>query len=96
MPLELFDISLVSSVLISILYQVQVLSRISTRASSFISYSIYVIGKPQICNISVAYGNRPIMFFQGKRHDPFEKNVEGGGLQKTALPWVVGWRDGAG
>ena len=32
-----------------------------------------------IGNISAAYANLPIMFFQGIRHDPFEKNVEEGG-----------------
>ena len=42
-------------------------------------------GKPQIGNISAAYANLPIMFFQGTRHDPFEKNVEEGGGQKTSL-----------
>ena len=39
MPLALFVISLVFSALISILYLVQVLSRLSTRASSSCSYS---------------------------------------------------------
>ena len=53
MPLALFVISLVFSALISILYIVQVLSRLSTRASS--SCSSYVIRKPQIGNISAAY-----------------------------------------
>ena len=84
MPLALFVISLVFSALISILYLVQVLSRLSTRASSSCSF---VIGKPQIGNISAAYANLPIMFFQGIRHDPFEKNVEEGGWQKTSLPY---------
>ena len=37
-----------------------------------------VIGKSQIGNISAAYANLPIMFFQGIRHVPFEKNVEEG------------------
>ena len=46
-----------------------------------------VIGKPQIGNISAAYANLPIMFFQSIRHDPFEKNVEEGGWQKTSLPY---------
>ena len=27
------------------------------------------------------------MFFQGIRHDPFEKEVEDGGWQKTSLPY---------
>ena len=91
MPLALFVISLVFSALISILYLVQVLSRLSTRASSSCSSSArastYVIGKPQIGNISAAYANLPIMFFKGIRHDPFEKNVEEGGWQKTSLPY---------
>ena len=30
-------------------------------------------------NISAAYANLPIMFFQDIGHDPFEKNVEEGG-----------------
>ena len=30
-------------------------------------------------NISAAYTNLPIMFFQGIRHDPFVKNVKKGG-----------------
>ena len=76
MPLALYVIRFDFSALISILYLVQVLSRLSTRASSSCSH---VIGKPQIGNISAAYANLPIMFFQGIRHDPFEKNVEEGG-----------------
>ena len=81
MPLALLVISLVFSALISILYIVQDLSRLSTRASSSCSFSAraYIIGKPQIGNISAAYANLPIMFFQGIRHDPFEKNAEEGG-----------------
>ena len=57
MPLVLFVISLVFSALIPILYLVQVLSRLSTRASSFSCSSvraIYIIGKPQIGYISRA------------------------------------------
>ena len=56
MPLVLFVISLVFSALISILYLVQVLSRLSTRASSFSCSSVRasVIGKPQIGYISRA------------------------------------------
>ena len=41
----------------------------------------------EIGNISATYANLPIMFFQGIRHDPFEKNVEEGGWQKTSLPY---------
>ena len=33
----------------------------------------------QISNISAAYANPSIMFFQSVRHDPFEKTVEEGG-----------------
>ena len=78
MPLALFFIRLVFSALISILYPEQVLSRLSTRASSSCCSSASH-RQPQIGNISAAYANLPIMFFQGIRHDPFKKNVEEGG-----------------
>ena len=57
------------------------LSRLSARASSSCSSSARasMSSRPQIGNISAAYANLPIMFFQGIRHDPFEKNVEEGG-----------------
>ena len=79
-----FVISLVFSALLSILYFVQVLSRLSIRASSSCSSSARASMssanyKPQIGNISATYANLPIMFFQGIRHDPFEKNVEESG-----------------
>ena len=89
MPLALFVISLVFSALISSSYLVQVLSRFllgllapalsSARASMSSANS-------KFCNISAAYASPPIMFFQGIRHDPFEKNVKEGGWQKTSLP----------
>ena len=91
MPLALFLISLVLSALISILYLVQVLSRLSVRASSSCSSSARASMSSANCNISgnisAAYANLPIMFFQGIRHDPFDKNVEDGGCQKTSLPY---------
>ena len=89
MPLALFVISLVFSALISILYLVQVLSRLSTRVSSFCTSSARasMSSANRRLVISAAYANLPIMFFQGIRHDPFEKNVEEGGWQKTALPY---------
>ena len=90
MPLALFVISLVFSALISILYLVQVLSRLSTRASRSCSSSPRATmssANRRLLNISAAYANLPIMFFQGIRHDPFEKNVEEGGWQKTSLPY---------
>ena len=82
MPFALFVIKFVFLALISILYLVQVLLRLSTRTSKillFLSQSIYVIGKPQIGNISAAYANLTIMFFQSIRNDLFEKFVEEGG-----------------
>ena len=71
------------------LYLVQVLSKLSTRASSSCSSSARasVIGKLQIGNISAAYVNLPLMFVQGIRHGPFEKNVKEGGCKKTSLPY---------
>ena len=80
LSLALFVISLGFSALISILYLVQVLSRLSTRAFSSCSSSARA-------SISAAYANLPIIFFQGIRHDPFEKNAEKGGWQKTSLPY---------
>ena len=44
-------------------------------------------GKPQTGNISVTYANLYLMFFQGIRHNSFEKNVEKGEWQKTFLPF---------
>ena len=41
----------------------------------------------QTDNISATYANLSIMFFQSIRHEPFEKNVEEGGWQKTSLPY---------
>ena len=85
MPFTLFVISLVFSTLISILYLVQVLSRLSTRASSSCSSS---------ARASMSSANRrlviflpPMLTFPSCRHDPFEKNVEEGGWQKTFLPY---------
>ena len=43
--------------------------------------------KSQIGNTSAVFANLYIMFFQSIRHDPFEKNVEEGGWQKTSLPY---------
>ena len=54
MPLALFVISLVFSALISILYLVQVLSRLSTRASSSCSYS---------ARTSMSSANRRLVIF---------------------------------
>ena len=54
MPLALFVISLVSSALISILYLVQVLSRLSTRASSCCSSST---------RVSMSSANRRLVIF---------------------------------
>ena len=79
MPLALFVISLVFSALISILYFELVFSRLSTRASSSCSSSARASmssANRRLVNISAAYSNLPIMFFQGIRHVPFEKNVE--------------------
>ena len=90
MPLALFVISLVCSALISLLYLVQVLSRLSTKASSSCSSSAresMSSANRQFGSISAAYANLPIMFFQGISHDSFEKNVEEGGWQKTSLPY---------
>ena len=75
-PLALFAISFVFSALISILYRVQVLSRLPTRASSSCSSSARASVSSANCRlgyISAVYANLPIMFFQGIRHDPFEK-----------------------
>ena len=41
----------------------------------------------QFGNISAAYANLSIMFFQSIRHDLFEKNVKEGGWQKTSFPY---------
>ena len=80
--LALFVISLVFSALISILYLVKVLWTLSTRASSSCSSSAEASmssANRRFGNISATYANLPIIFFQGIRHDPFEKNVEEGG-----------------
>ena len=55
------------------------LSRLSTRASSSCSSSARASMYSAIGNISAAYTNIPIMFFQGITHDPFEKDIEKGG-----------------
>ena len=86
MPLALFFISMVFSALIPILYLVQVLLRLSARASCSCSsstsyYSIYVIGKLQINNISAAYAILSIMF----RYDLLNQNVEEGGWLMTSF-----------
>ena len=81
-PLALFVISLVFSALISILYLVQVLSKLSTRASSSCSASVRTSMSSEnrkLVIFSAAYANLLIMLFQGIRHDMFEKNVEEGG-----------------
>ena len=52
----------------------------------FLSYSIYVLGKPQIHNISAAYANLSIMFFRSMRHGPFNINDEAGRWQETSFP----------
>ena len=63
MSLALYVINLVFSAVISIIYLVQVLSRLYTRAATlFVSYSIFVIGKLQIGNISASYANLSIIF----------------------------------
>ena len=67
MPLTLFVICLVFSALISILYHVHVLSRLSTGASSSCSSSAraFLSSANHRLVISTAYNNLPIMFFQG-------------------------------
>ena len=79
MLLALFVIRLVFTAQISILYFVQVLSRVSSVVSSSCSSCIYVISKLQIINISAACANLSIMTFQSIRHDLFKKNDEEGG-----------------
>ena len=41
-----------------------------------LSYSVYVLSKPQTDNISAVYSNRTVIFSQNIRHDSFEKNNE--------------------
>ena len=80
MPMALFVISLVFSALISILYLVQVLSRLSFTASTACSQLEHLYHRQTADqNISAAFAELPIMFFQSFRHDPFEKIVEEGG-----------------
>ena len=80
MPLALFISILVLTALISILYLVHVLSRLSTRllAPAFPQLDYLCHRKPRFGHVSAACANLSIMFFQSVRYDPFEKNVEEG------------------
>ena len=81
MPLALFVIRLVFSALMSTLYLVQVLSRLSTRVPSSCSSSARApcYQQTKIGYITAATAHISIMFFLGIRHDSFEKDVEEGG-----------------
>ena len=91
MPLALFVISLVFSALISILYLVRRDFLLELLAPALPQLEHLCHRQTQIGNISAAYANLPIMFFQGIRHDPFEKNVEGVGDRRhpCLTPTVV-------
>ena len=81
MPLALFVISLVFSA-ISRSYTLCMFSRdflLELLAPALPQLEHLCHRKPQIGNISAAYANLPMMFFQGIRHDPFDKNVAEGG-----------------
>ena len=82
MPLLLFVISLGFSAHISILYLVQILSRLSSKASSSCStlaiLSVIAMGRPQIGNSSTAYTNLSFLVSLSIRYNPFEKNVKEG------------------
>ena len=76
------------------LYLVQVLSKLSTRASSSCSPSARApisSANRRLGNISAAYATLPIMVFQGIRHDPFEKilNRVGDRRYSCLTPTVV-------
>ena len=80
MPMALFVISLVFSALISILYLVQVLSRLSSRVCSSCSSSARASMSLANCRLVIFSPMlTPIMFFQSIRHIPFERDVEEGG-----------------
>ena len=75
MPFALFVINSVFLALISILYLVQVLSRLSTRAPSSRPYyarASMSSAKPLIAKISAAYANFSVTFFQSVSL-PFDK-----------------------
>ena len=77
MPLLLFVISWVFSAHISILYLVQILSRLSSKASSSCStstiLSVIAMGRPQIGNKSSVYTSLSFMVSLSIRYYPFEK-----------------------
>ena len=84
MPLALFVISFVFSAIISILYLVKFCWYF--QLEPLVLALLQQEHRPQIGNGSSAYANLSIMFFQSIRHNPFEKNLEKGGWEKTSLP----------